>query len=171
MRPLQYSTITLPNHTIIQVHFCGDVQVHKGIVLRDVLFVPGFKFNLVSVSALTINSDLVLLFLNDGFVIQDMSSKMMIGKGKRQDGLYVLQVDTSSHIHSSFNLVSAQIWHDRLGHLSFKKLQPMKSVLDFAASNKGQPCYICPLAKHRRLLFISHNTLSAKPFDIVHCEI
>ena len=121
------------------MHFCRDVQVHKGLILRDVLFVPGFKSNLVSVSTLTIDLDLVLLFSNDGFVIQDMSSKMMIGKVKRQDDLYVLQVDYNSHIYSLVNRVSDHIWHDRLGHLSFKKLQPLKSVLDFTATNKDSP--------------------------------
>ena len=32
-------------------------------------------------------------------------------------------------------------------------------------------CYICPLAKHKRLPFVSHNHMSHIPFDLVHCDI
>ena len=33
---------------------------------------------------------------------------------------------------------------------------------------KSQPCYICPLAKQRRLSFASNNNTSACMFDLVH---
>ena len=171
LKPLKNSTVTLPNHTVISVHFYGDVKLNDDLVLKDVLFVSGFKFNLVSVSALTVNSDIVLLFSHAGFLIQDTSTKRMIGKGDRQADLYVLQADCSPQFSSLVNRVSAQVWHDRLGHLSFKKLQPMRHVLDFATSHHFQPCYICPLAKQRRLPFVAHNNLAAKPFDIVHCDV
>lgn len=42
---------------------------------------------------------------------------------------------------------------------------------DVSTFNKNDPCYICPLAKQRRLPFISHNHLSSYPFDLVHCDI
>ena len=49
------TTITLPYHDQVSVAFSGDVQLGPTLVLKDVLFVPQFKFNLLSVSTLTSN--------------------------------------------------------------------------------------------------------------------
>ena len=108
----------------------------------------------------------------------------MIGKGDKVQDLYVFQV-TSSHSHSkatshfkstssiSVNAVSAQTWHNRLGHLSSKRLDILKHVLHFSETDcsHNNPCYVCPLAKQRRLIFVSHNHFSKCPFDLVHCDI
>ena len=37
--------------------------------------------------------------------------------------------------------------------------------------NKALPCYICPLAKQRRLSFDYHNHMSQFPLDLVHYDI
>ena len=69
-------------------------------------------------STLTANSNLVLVFSNDGFSIQDMHTKRTIGKGRRWNDLYVFQAavpQTSSVV----NKVSILFWHDRLDHLGF----------------------------------------------------
>ena len=64
-------------------------------------------------------------------------------------------------------------WHNRLGHLSFKQLQFLNSQLHctIPSGYNTYPCYVCPLAKHKRLPFVSHNQLSKSPFDLVHCDI
>ena len=54
--PLENSLVTLPNHTSIPVHFYGDVKIIVGLLLKEVLYVPSLRFNLLSVSALTIRS-------------------------------------------------------------------------------------------------------------------
>ena len=50
--------------------------------------------------------------------------------------------------------VTYQLWHDRLGHLSFESLENMKAELAYHASLGSRPCHICPLAKQRRLPFL-----------------
>ena len=37
--------------------------------------------------------------------------------------------------------------------------------------NKADPCYVCPLAKQRRLSFDSNNHMAQSPFDLVHCDV
>ena len=71
------------------------------------------------------------------------------------------------------NKVSAHVWHNRLGHLSDKRLDVLKNQLncDISKSHDDTPCYICPLAKQRRLPFVSHNNMSQFPFDLIHCDI
>lgn len=63
--------------------------------------------------------------------------------------------------------------HARLGHLSDKVLKVLYEILNlkcnlYFSSNK---CEICPLAKFRRLYFVSNNHRSPNPFDLVHCDI
>ncbi|CAA3023561.1 retroelement pol poly [Olea europaea subsp. europaea] len=143
-------------------------------MLRDVLFVPQFKLNLLSVSSLTTGTNLSLNFFHDQFIIQEASSRKMIGKGSIIQGLYVLDTKDFNSVSDAFiGSVSAHVWHNRLGHLSFKRLDVLKDHLpyDTEMSNKHLPCYICPLAKQRRLSFESHNHLSNQPFDLIHCDI
>ena len=131
LKQLHNSTVTLPNHTTIPVHFHGNIKICETLTLRDVLYVPDFKFNLISVSVLTANSKLVLVFSNDGFAIHDMHTKRTIGKGRRWNDLYVFQavVPQTSYV---VNKVSVQVWHDRLDHPSFQKLQSLEHVLEFS---------------------------------------
>lgn len=83
----------------------------------------------------------------------------MIGRGSIVQDLYVLDTKGSNSVSKAFvGFVSARVWHNRLGHLSFKRLDVLKDHLlyDTGKLNKHLPCYICPLAKQRRLSFESH---------------
>ena len=50
----------------------GNITIHPEIVLKDVLYVKGFKYNLLSVSKLLEDSDLVALFTQKGFLVQGL---------------------------------------------------------------------------------------------------
>ena len=111
----------------------------------------------------------------------------MIGRGNKQNDLYIL--DTASFLsHSlsgcaqssdfpsssiSVNTVSASLWHTRLGHLSPKILAILQPRLSFSfpKCNQTDTCYICPLAKQKRLPFVCNNHMSPNPFDLLHCDI
>ena len=101
----------------------------------------------------------------------------MIGKGKRIEDLYVLDmsqkysslIPVNHVIH--YNNEFIQIWHSKLDHLYDKCLAMIKSQLHCNRFTRTDPCYICPLAKQKRLPFISHNTLLPFPFDLIHCDI
>lgn len=148
------------------------------MVLKDVLFVPQFKFNLLFVSALTIVSQLTVNFFPYHFTIQDLISKRMIGKGDKLEDLYVLDANSSNgsllNVQSVayVNKVSIQLWYNRLGHLSNRKLDTLRHQLscDSTKSHSSTPCYICPLAKQRKLSFVSCNNMSTLPFDLIHCD-
>ncbi|KAI9162142.1 hypothetical protein LWI28_024264 [Acer negundo] len=90
---IKNSIITLPNHTKIPVSLAGDVQINTPLILKDVLFVPAFKFNLLSVSALTFGTKLTVQFISDHFEIQELCSQKMIGME------LVLPLSTSSVVH------------------------------------------------------------------------
>ena len=66
------------------------------------------------------------------------------------------------------------MWHLRLGHPSsgfFQKLLQDLPSLKSDSSSTESHCSVCPLAKQKRLAYVSHNNLSSKPFDLVHIDI
>ena len=73
---------------------------------------------------------------------------------------------------NNVSLSSTRLWHYRLGHPPYVKLNMMSNELrissDFEPSNH---CSICPLAKQIRLPFISSNHLSSEPFNLIHLDI
>ena len=149
---------------------CGDVRLSNDLLLKDVLLVPSFKLNLISVSALSENSTVKVFFYSNFFKIQGICPKKMIGKGERRGDLYVF---TGKSQTSYINKVTADMWHDRLGHLSFKRLQILKNKLDYIShENKNKrPCCICHLAKQRIPYFPSMNNMSSNAFDLIHRDI
>lgn len=48
-------SVTLPNQTRIFVHLIGDINLNSHIRLQNVMFIPLFQFNLISISTLTAN--------------------------------------------------------------------------------------------------------------------
>ncbi|XP_022861542.1 uncharacterized protein LOC111381922 [Olea europaea var. sylvestris] len=104
----------------------------------------------------------------------EAATKKMIGRGDKVQDLYVLDIRFFNSVSNVFvGKVVAHIWHNRLGYLSIKRLEALKEhvTCDILKINKHLPCYICPIAKQRRLSFESNNNLSRKPFDLLHCDI
>lgn len=97
---------------------------------------------------------------------------MLIGKGNNYEGLYVLDVLGVTTKQCYAHNVSTQLWHNRLGHVSFPRMQKLMEQLSCdVSSSKQSPCTVCPLAKQRRLSFDCHNHMSVHPFDLVHADI
>lgn len=69
------------------------------------------------------------------------------------------------------NVIVGDIWHHRLGHPSFSKLETLKPVLNISNLSSDQHCPICHLSKHRRLPFSNSVSKSTTTFDLVHCDI
>ena len=145
-------SVRLPNGDLARVTHIGTVQVSASLILENVLCIPSFSFNLVSISKLTQNPSCCCIFLSHYCFIQDLQLWRMIGLGKKQGGLYILQTSTqialpksvsdvlsklSSHVFvnnvHSCTFVSSnddfRLWHCRLGHPSSQRLALMKSIV------------------------------------------
>lgn len=172
IKPIAGSTVTLPDHSSIQVNFCGDIRPGDSLVLEDVLYIPDFKFNLISVSCLLAKTTSVINFCHNSFINQKVLTNKMIGKRRKVDGLYILDASSDSRT-GSVNQVSVNLWHSRLGHPSVRVMELLKDHLQYNVFqlDKCKSCLICPLAKQRRLAFISNHNVSASPFDLMHCNV
>ena len=121
------SHVTLPNGQTAPILQVGTIRLSPHIVLHNVLFIPSFKYNLVSVSALTKNLTCTLMFTADSCVIQDLTQGIKIGMAKKHRNLYYLQLgdnvpslpQCNKTVCSSQLLSHDDLWHYRLGHPSF----------------------------------------------------
>lgn len=52
-RKVSHHTVNLPNKVVLPVHMIGDIEIDYLFTLHNVLYVPDFELNLISVSALT----------------------------------------------------------------------------------------------------------------------
>ena len=100
----------------------GTVQISSTLTFTNVLCVPSFSFNLISVSKLTQTKHCCLIFLGDWCFIQDFAQWSMIGVVPPSN--LVALATTVSHISSS------DFWHSRLGHPSLAKLQSLKPFVN-----------------------------------------
>nr|XP_033510663.1 uncharacterized protein LOC117275503 [Nicotiana tomentosiformis] len=83
--------VRLPNGTNTDViHICST-QLSANNKLENVLYVPYFKFNLISVSKLTMDLQCGVFFLPKLCVFQDLYSGRVKGIVKETGGLYLLR--------------------------------------------------------------------------------
>ena len=150
--------------------------------ISDVYYIPNLTLNLVSVSQLC-DSGYSVFFSSTSCFVQDLQSRRLIGTGRRQGGLYILEelrlpdVAASSVDLSSFRLNSSSsnfyLWHSRPGHVSSSRLKYLASTgaLGKLQSNDISDCCGCKLAKFTALPFSKSISVSVAPFDLVHSDV
>ena len=92
---------------------------------------PQFSFNLIYVSKLTRTLNYSISFFPDHCLIQDLSTKWIIGRGREFGVLYLLETEVLKSVPCS-GVVTPFESHYRLGHSSLpllKKLYPQFSSL------------------------------------------
>jgi len=181
------TTVQLPNGAIALVTHIGTVRISGSLTLTDVLCVPSFNFNLISVSKLIKQFCCCVIFLYHHCFVQNLNPWKTIGVGKEHNGLYFLmlqshysgpdllssipqvsQVQSTSIKASSF---PADLWHYRLGHLSSSRLNLLHNLVPSIPCDSNNTCTVCPLAKQHKLPFVHSNSVTCFSFDLIHCDI
>ncbi|XP_075098999.1 uncharacterized protein LOC142175892 [Nicotiana tabacum] len=99
--------VQLPTRDLATISHMGECQVTGCDTLKDVLFVPVFKFNILSVSKM-ITKDLkrYVIFFPQCCVFQDLLSGKVKEIGKEDDGLYVLSSSVRRKVNRAFAVTS-----------------------------------------------------------------
>lgn len=94
--PLDGVYVDLPNSQQAKATLIGRVQITEHFFLDDVLYVPGFSYNMLSVSKLADQTNCLCLFSSTHCFIQDPKQRM-IGSGARVGGLYAQDFSSFSY--------------------------------------------------------------------------
>ncbi|XP_019250920.1 PREDICTED: uncharacterized protein LOC109229825 [Nicotiana attenuata] len=81
--------VHLPTGSVTHVSHIGSVAFLKDLIVSNVMYIPDFKYNLLSVSKLTKEMRWVVMFFPDFFIFQELFNGQVRGIGKEEDGLYV----------------------------------------------------------------------------------
>lgn len=97
MRLFKPIPINLPNGQQDITSIWGTMHLTKTITLFDVIYVPHFSFNLISVIKLTNQSPCFVSFYDDHCLVKEMNTKM-IGKARAAHGLYEVDFPQSNPV-------------------------------------------------------------------------
>ena len=149
-------SVKLPNGNQVIANYSGSVFLNQNHVIDNVLYIPNFTFNLLSVAKLIDNLSCVITFDSSGCHIQDKNSLKMIGLTEMQDRLYILRIPShqnlqikpvkSPHITNTVNFTTSDLenlWHFRLGLASNKYIDVIKNKFPFIKYNKSFVCEFC----------------------------
>jgi hypothetical protein len=165
----------------VKVASCGTVSFRREslppMTLTEVLYVPGLKKNLVSVS--TIEEKGYEILFRDGQVLlfprgSSITSTKVIGT--RHERLYkFLFQPMRALIHSTSSSSDlCEIWHRRMAHLHHGALRVLREMVtgvpDFS-SEHHELCKGCALRKYTKTVFPSSDSRAAGILDLIHSDV
>lgn len=173
-------SLNLANQTSAEV--CGEGLVHfvaksdgseRKINLKNTLFVPDLRSNLMSVSQIT-DHDHSVTFSKEGAHIVDANGNTVLVAPRRGSLYYVNESLNCALAESSCSDLFR--WHVRLGHLNAADLVKMVNcgvLPNIKADDREQVarCTTCMKGKMTALPFKSSHNLSLEPLQIVHSDV
>ena len=171
-------TVKLPNGHFVRATCSGTIQLSPNITLHDVLYIPAFTFNLISISKLVSSVNCELIFSSTSCTLQEMNNHTKIGTVEAKHGLYYLvpnQLTTktvnSIITHPQCTVIPIDLWHFRLGHPSHERLRCMKTCYPFLRNNNDFVCNTCHHAKHKKMPFSSSNSHTSHVFFLLSSSL
>lgn len=172
--------VTANNSKLPIAHIGKTVVVPRNsnneVPLEDVYHVPGMKKNLLSVAQLTSLGHYVLFSPSDVKVYKELKiSGTPTMEGRRMESVYVMSAE-SAYVNKTRRNETADLWHMRLGHVSYHKLSMMmqKSML------KGLPqldvrtdtvCAGCQYGKAHQLPYEESKFKAKEPLELIHSDV
>ena len=168
------AVLYMGNASSVHVKGIGTVEIEftsgKVLTLKDVFYVPEVRKNLISVPLLN-KFGFKSVFEGDKFILS--KGGMFVGKGYFSDNMFKLNVaNINNNINNSAYIVdSSDLWHNRLGHVNFNKLNDMMTLdLIPNTTSHNESCSTCMLTKITRKPFprVERNT---KILDLIHSDV
>ncbi|GKA20495.1 putative RNA-directed DNA polymerase [Tanacetum coccineum] len=159
--------VTILNGEVVPVEGRGECALPSGAIIKDVLHVPKFKCNLLSVSRLSKELQCAVTFFPEFCIMQDLYSRTLIGADDCEDGLYKMGMFENNR-HAM--MTTQSMWHKRLGHLSSSRLYHLDFFKNTSLDSKFF-CDSCVKAKFTRLPFPISVTKTNACFELIHCDI
>ncbi|GFP91838.1 retrovirus-related pol polyprotein from transposon tnt 1-94, partial [Phtheirospermum japonicum] len=149
-------------------------HVSNSLPLKNILVVPKISKNLISVSQLCKDNNVILEFHANVCYVKNLQGRIIL-KGVVENGLYRLPSSPLSSCHRVFvgERASATCWHHRLAHPHESVLRRLLSDYNLPISTNKLllPCSSCQLGKSHRLHFPNSHVSAEQPFDLVYSDV
>jgi len=122
VKKISHCPMELPNGKDATATRQGSVILDGGLRLDNVLFVPQLTCNLIYVTQLLDATNCIIQITNALCVIQDRTTRKLIGAGERADGIYFFRGVPKVCALEVAGDSSIDLWHKRLCHPSEKVL-------------------------------------------------
>ena len=146
----------------------GDLVFSETISLNDVLYVPKLDCTLILVSKLLKHINCFALFTDAICLLQDHSSKILIGADEEHDRVYYFKDVSMAKGNKTQCKVDQVLWHQRLGHPAFSVFLMVSGVRNNVCSSL---CDICFRAKQTRDVFFKSCNKTTKCFELIHVDV
>lgn len=125
-----------------------------------------------SVSKLTEDLNYCVTFTNALCVIQDSTSRILIGAGEKWDGAYVFRTPQRARACCTSGLNERELWHRRLGHPAQKLLSFIPLIRSMIEnSSSSEHCDVCLRARQTREVFSISNNIATDCFSLIHIDL
>lgn len=107
---LSLVNVNLPNSRRVRVTLAGQVTIHPDLTLHRVLYVPNFKFNLISVNRLCSQFKVLLTFAETCYLMQGLYLRRTLVLGDVKAGLYLFHSihQSADSLHPNKNVTLTQ---------------------------------------------------------------
>ncbi|XP_026429105.1 uncharacterized protein LOC113325087 [Papaver somniferum] len=167
-----FSSVKLPNGAYTAASCEGTVVFGKNMRLYRVLYVPDLRCNLISLTCLIKDLKCIVTLTDKLCVIQDRTTRTLIGVGEERDGVDIFHSGAQIMAHRVTTGENYYLWHKRLGHPSNKiiSLLPGMNKVD-CQKFLNEPCDTCFKAKQTRASFPISENKANDIFSLVHCDV
>ena len=192
--------INLPTGETSTITHVGDIILKNNLILKNVLFVPSFKHNLLSVRKLSQNGDCRAIFHTEFCLFERETCHSLMGVGKVENGLYYLiDVDMNELLKNlkwkkaekgkekrSCNITTGDLSvpdnvtkGEKVSKTSIWHMRlghaPIKKISEIHGL-KGfdkdcqESCVVCPLAKITKIPFPLSTSRAKEAFELIHID-
>ncbi|KAI5415180.1 hypothetical protein KIW84_040580 [Lathyrus oleraceus] len=146
--------VSLPDGSQVVASVSGTVAISPSLTLHNVLYIPSFHVNLISIAKLVDSNNCFVQFNANICHILQNHSKEMIGIANLNRGLYILDSTTHKSSNSFVAYNPCNIWHSRLAHRTKFDSRARKAIfLGYREGTKGYILYDI----NNHTFFISRN--------------
>lgn len=107
-------SVNLPDGSIRHVTQIRDVKLAPNLILKETIYTPCFRFNLLSINKLSQHAQIKFFFLPNLCLLQDLKTDKVLAKGRMMSGLYVL--DNFSVTKNNNDRVACNDSMNSIGH-------------------------------------------------------
>ncbi|MCO5591502.1 hypothetical protein L7F22_045486 [Adiantum nelumboides] len=178
--------VTCANNASYPIKGVGKILITisdgSDLCLPDVLYVPGIKKNLLSVSSLAKNG-LRVIFEDDRCIVRDRENGYsLITTGTLENGLFLLdhyekQIQACIAETKTQAMQDAELWHARFGHVGYGSLMTLQRHnmvhdLSLLEMPPRHVCEGCVLGKMHRFAFSQDGSVRAtRKLQLVHSDV